>query len=151
MKSWTSTCSTITSENGRVGGKDKNAREKMQEIAFSNGELSIQEEHPGGKYSESESRALLCYIHSVATQLKPKQLCAKEGKISMGHPASQLTSHFLCPLSDHRIIKSFELEGTRKGHLVQLSCNEQGRDVTTLICTGMSEKETVQIEVWFRG
>jgi len=26
----------------------------------------------------------------------------------------------------HRIIESFELEGTLEGHLVQLPCNEQG-------------------------
>jgi len=32
-----------------------------------------------------------------------------------------------CPLiTNHRIIESFELEGTCKGYMVQLLCNEQG-------------------------
>jgi len=29
-------------------------------------------------------------------------------------------------ISIHRIVESLELEGTIKGHLVQLPCNEQG-------------------------
>ena len=29
-------------------------------------------------------------------------------------------------ISNHTVIELFELEGTYKGHLVQLSCNEQG-------------------------
>ena len=35
--------------------------------------------------------------------------------------------HFYCfAPQTHRIIESFELEGTVKGHLVQLLCHEQG-------------------------
>ena len=37
-----------------------------------------------------------------------------------------LNASFRDILFPHRIVESFELEGTLKGHLVQLPCNEQG-------------------------
>ena len=42
-----------------------------------------------------------------------------------GHQANIQYKISLDILWSHRIIESFELEGTLKGHLVQLSCNEQ--------------------------
>lgn len=46
--------------------------------------------------------------------------------------SSSVTSfcqHFIT--SDHRITESFVLEGTRKGHLVQLPGNERGHQFMT--------------------
>ena len=57
------------------------------------------------------------------------------------------TQHHL-PGTHRRIIESLELEGTFKGHLVQLPCNEQGRAQLDQVAQGLIQFHPESLQGW---
>jgi len=48
----------------------------------------------------------------------------------------------------HKIIESLELEGTRKGHLVQLSCNEQEYALLDEVAQSLIQPRLESLQGW---